>query len=187
MSICSILARWLKRSKEFNILCFRDFFNMEYPVCPLFTLTVHACYLCSSCVHVYTAIIGSYLHSTLGSLSVSDLDTVMEKISAVCGKWEGIGRGLGMEEEYLTEIHTSYSTSHDRMREMLNRWLNREAGPGTMFVDLATWSRIIVAVSKVNEPQLADSLKAKYIPGELITTSSSQYSLESQHGENEMM
>ena len=110
----------------------------------------------------------------------------MEEISAVCGKWESIGQELGIKVEYLTEIHTSYSTSHDQMREMLSRWLNRKAGPYTVFVVSATWSRIIVALRKANEPQLANNLKANYIPGELTTTSS-QYSLESQHGENEVM
>ena len=50
-----------------------------------------------------------------------------------------------------------------------------------------TWGTITDAMRKANEPQLADNLKAKYYPGELTTTTSSQYSLESQHGENEMM
>ena len=111
----------------------------------------------------------------------------MEISAAVCGKWEIIGQELGMQKDYLTEIHTSYTTTHDRLREMLSRWLNCEAGPSTVFAYPATWKRIIGALRKANEPQVADSLKAKYIPGKLTTTTSSQYSLQSQHGENEMM
>ena len=186
-SICLFLAFWPDGSKDQRNLTFCASVTFSTRSMPTFCPIVYACYLCSSCVHVHTDIIASYLHSTLGSLSVSDLDTLMEEISAVCGKWEGIGQGLGMEEEYMTEIHTPYSTSHDCMREMLNRWLNRKAGPHTVFVDSATWSHIIVALRKANEPQLADGLKAKYIPGKLTTTTSSHYSLESQHGENEIM
>ena len=44
-----------------------------------------------------------------------------------------------------------------------------------------TWGTIIVTLRKAGEVHLADNLKAKYIPGELTTTTSSQYSLESQH------
>ena len=118
----------------------------------------HACYL------QLCTIIVSYLHFTLGSLSVSDLDTVMEETSAVCGKWESIGQELGMYEKYLTEIRTPYTTSHDRLREMVSRWLNRKAG--FVFVGETTWRRIIVALRSIGEPQLADNLKTKYIPGE---------------------
>ena len=92
-----------------------------------------------------------------------------------------------MKEEYFTEIRTSYSTSHDHLREMVSRWLNRKAGTGIFFVGAATWGRIILALRSTGEPQLADSLKAKYISGEFTTITSPQYSLESQYGENQMM
>ena len=46
-----------------------------------------------------------------------------------------------------------------------------------------TWGKITAALRKAGEPHLADNLKAKYIPSELTTTTSSQYSLESQHEE----
>ena len=121
------------------------------------------------------------VHSTSGLLSASDLDTLMEEISTVCGKWDNIGQQFGMDEEYLTEIRISYSTSHDRLKEMLSRRLNGKAGFHAIFANALTWRTIIVAVRSAGEPQLADNLKAKYIPGELTTTTSSQYSLESQH------
>ena len=130
---------------------------------------------------MYSCYYGS--SSLSGSLSASDLDTLMEEISTVCGKWENIGRQFGMEEEYLTEIHTSHSTSHDRLKEMLSRRLNNMAGRHIVFEYAVTWGGVIVALRRANEPQVADNLKAKYIPGELTITSSSQYSLESQNEE----
>ena len=111
-------------------------------------------------------------------LRESDLDTLVEEMSIVNTNWESIGRGLGVSQ-YLTDISTSYSTSHDCMREMLRKRLKEYL--------FTTWGRIIVVLRSTGEPQLADNLKAKYIPGELTTTTPSQYSLESQHGENEMM
>ena len=132
------------------------------------------------CVHVYIVFLLLYLHFTLGVLSESDLDTLMEEMNSVSTKWESIGRELfiSSDHKYLTDIRTSYSTSRECMREMLRKWL-WEYG--------ATWGQIIIALRSAGVPQLADSLKAKYLPGELTTTTSSQYSLESQHGENEMM
>ena len=133
------------------------------------------------CVHVYIVFLLLYLHFALGQLRLYDLDTLVEEMSGVNTKWESIGRELGVSR-YLTDIRTSYSTSRDCMREMLRKWLQAYGGTFT-----TTWGHIIVAVQSAGDPQLADSLKAKYIPGELTTTTSSQYSLESQHGENEMM
>ena len=101
----------------------------------------------------------------------------MEELRGVEEKWESIGREVFTTalSDYPTDIRTSHSTSHDSMREVLRKRLQ----------DLVytTWGDIIVAVRSAGEPHLADNLKAKYIPGELTTTTSSQYSLESQHEE----
>ena len=96
----------------------------------------------------------------------------MEELRGVEEKWRVIGRELG---ERVDDI--MYPDPTDCLREVVRRRLQYSP----------TWGDIIVALRKANEPQLADNLKAKYIPGELTTTTSSQYSLESQHGENEMM
>ena len=131
---------------------------------------------------MYIVFLLLYLHFTLGRLRESDLDTLVEEMNSVSTKWESIGRKLLFaDHEYLTHISTSYSTSRDCMREMLRKqlWLKQYVN--------TTWGRIIVALRSTGEPQLADNLKAKYLPGELTTTTSSHYSLESQHGENEMM
>ena len=108
----------------------------------------------------------------------------MEEVRGVEEKWDSIGRKLRMSQEYLTEIRTSCDNC---LRETIRRWLGGDLERDVLTIDNPTWGDIIVALRIANEPQLADNLKAKYIPGELTTTTSSQYSLESQHGENEMM
>ena len=101
----------------------------------------------------------------------------MDELRGVEEKWESIGRQVFTSalKAYPTDIRTSHSTSHDCMREVLRKRLQ----------DLipTTWGHINDALRKAGEPQLADNLKAKYIPGEFTTTTSSQYSLESQHEE----
>ena len=99
----------------------------------------------------------------------------MEELRGVEEKWRVIGRALGWKVDNIT-----YPDPTDCLREVFRRWLQ------SVYIT-TTWGVIIVALRKANEPQLADNLKAKYCPGELTTTASSQYSLESQHGENEMM
>ena len=101
----------------------------------------------------------------------------MEELRGVEEKWESIGQEVFRSalNDYPTDIRTSHSTTHDCMREVLRKRLWDPY--------YTSWGHIIVAVRKAGEPQLADNLKTKYIPGELTTTSSSQYSLESQHEE----
>ena len=88
----------------------------------------------------------------------------MEELREVQGKWRLIGRELGVMVDDIM-----YHDPTDSLKEMLSRWLNRKAAPGFVFVGAATWGHIIVALREANEPQAADHLKAKYIPGELTT------------------
>ena len=111
-----------------------------------------------------------YLHFALGWLGESDLELVVEELRGVEEKWGLIGRELGVWVDDIT-----YPDSTDCLREVVRRKLQR-------YITI-TWGHIIVALRKAGEPQLADNLKAKYIPGELTTITSSQYSLESQHEE----
>ena len=100
----------------------------------------------------------------------------MEELRGVEEKWRLIGRELkilgvpsGVEMDDI-----NYPATTDCLREVFKRWLHWY---GT------TWGNIIVALRKAGEAHLADNLKAKYLSGELTTTTSSQYSLESQHEE----
>ena len=108
-----------------------------------------------------------YLHFALGQLRESDLGLVVEELREVEEKWRLIGRKLGVRR--MDNI--TYPDTTDCLREVVRRWLP------------TTWRTIIVAVRKAGEAHLADNLKAKYIPGELTTTTASQYSIESQHEE----
>ena len=94
----------------------------------------------------------------------------MEELRGVEEKWRLIGRELHVRG--VDDIR--YPDSTDCLREVVRRELKS--------IITTTWGRIIVALRSTGEPQLADNLKAKYIPGELTTTTS-QYSLESQHEE----
>ena len=111
----------------------------------------------------------------------------MEELRGVEEKWEHVGRELRQQTKLLKPPNNQYSpqdirrkcsTAGDCLREMIHQWLE---------YSFPTWGIIVLALRNMTEPQLADNVKAKYIPGELTTTTSSQYSLESQHGENEMM
>ena len=131
------------------------------------------------CVQSYIVFLLLYLQFALGLLHEYDLDTLVEEMSSVSEKWKAIGQKLfnPLHDDYLTH-NTSCSTSHDYMREMLKIWLQK--------YKTTTWRNIIVSLKNVQERQLADHLKAKYYPGELTTTTSSQFSLESHDGEDEM-
>ena len=97
----------------------------------------------------------------------------MEELRGVEEKWRLIGRALPLGEV----DNIMYPDSTDCLREVFKRWLQYG---GT------SWGYITDALRSAGEPQLADKLKAKYILGELTTTTSSQYSqysLESQHEE----
>ena len=107
----------------------------------------------------------------------------MEELRGVEEKWRLIGRELGISQGYLTEIHTTYSPTENCLRETISRWLQGHYQHGVTTLHTNTWEDIIVALRKANETQVADHLKAKYYPGELTTTTSSKYSLESQHEE----
>ena len=92
----------------------------------------------------------------------------MEELRGVVEKWESIGRGVfkSAYSNYPTDIHTSHTTSHDDcMRKLLRKRL-QDPFP-------TTWGDIIVALRNAGEPQVANNLKAKHIPGELTTTTSS--------------
>ena len=90
----------------------------------------------------------------------------MEELRGVEEKWRVIGRELGWSVDDIR-----YPDPTDCLREVLRRMLPNY------------WTTIIATLWRAGETQLADNLKAKYYPGELTTTTSSQYSLESQHEE----
>ena len=134
------------------------------------------------CVHMCIVFLLLYLHFTLGLLHESDLGTLMEEMSNISTKWESVGRELfnRSDHKYLTNIYTSYITSYDCMREVLRKWLQ-------INYYFHSWGTITHALRNAGESQVADNLKAKYIPGELTTIILTQYSLQSQHGGNGMI
>ena len=94
----------------------------------------------------------------------------MEELRGVEEKWRLIGRALDVRGV----DNIMYPDTTDCMREVVREWLQ---------YGFTTWGQITVALRNAGEPQLAGNLKAKYISGELTTTTSSQYSFESEHEE----
>ena len=109
---------------------------------------------------------------------MSELELVVEELRGVEEKWRLIA---GAFPTHVGGDDITYPNPTDCMREVVRRWLENAD------IYIRSWRDIILALMSANEPQVADKLKAKYFPGELTTTTSSQSSLESQHGENEMM
>ena len=83
----------------------------------------------------------------------------MEELRGVEEKWRLIGKELKIlgVPSGVKVNDINYPATTDCLREVFKRWL--------MFRG-TTWGHIIVALRKAGEPQLADNLKAKYIPGE---------------------
>ena len=104
----------------------------------------------------------------------------MEELRGVEEKWRLFGRELrvtGMDDiRYPDPTDCLIEVVRRKLvvREMVTRELKS--------IYTTTWGEIVVALRKAGEPHLADNLKVKYISGELTTTSS-QYSLESEHEE----
>ena len=102
-------------------------------------------------------------------LEESDLDLLTQELNSVDKHWENLGRGLGHDESNLSNIHTSYSTSHDCLKETLRRSLKSELRLNAIFLGhVTTWRNIVDALraSNVKVSQLADQLEAKYCPSE---------------------
>ena len=118
-----------------------------------------------------------YLHFALGELGQSDLKMVIEELRGVEEKWRLIGRELGVTG--VDDI--TYPDPTDCLRVVVREWYDQASR-----YTITSWKTIIDALRKAGEPQVADHLKAKYYPGELTTTTSSQFSLESHDGEDEM-
>ena len=106
-------------------------------------------------------------------LEESDLDLLTQELNSVDKHWENIGRGLGHDESNLSNIRTSYSTSHDRLKETLRCWLKSELRLNAIFLGhVTTWRNIVDAlrVPNVKVSQLADQLEAKYCPSEFTNS-----------------
>ena len=92
--------------------------------------------------------------------SFTELDLLVQELSAAQQKWEAIGRELGVKQDTLRDIRTNSSDPGDSLRAMLNEWLKRHC---------IVWKQIIAVLrsSCVGEFHLADHLEAKCYPSEL--------------------
>ena len=90
---------------------------------------------------------------------VTELDLLVQELSAAKQKWEAIGRELDVEQDTLRDIRTNYSDPGDSLRVMLREKLKRHC---------ITWKYIITILRTpyVWESNLAYQLETKYCPSE---------------------
>ena len=84
-----------------------------------------------------------------------------KELTAVCEKWQDVGKELGVDQSSLESISIYYSDPGDCLREMLSEWFSSYA---------ATWKHIVAVLRTphIGESHLADRLEAKYCSSELI-------------------
>ena len=101
---------------------------------------------------------------------VTDLDLLVQELSAAQQKWEDIGRELGVEQDKLRDIRTKYSDPGDSLRMMLREKLKRHC---------ITWKHIITILRTpyVGESNLADQLETKYCLSEHALMIIMQYTI----------
>ena len=86
---------------------------------------------------------------------VTELDLLVQELSAAQQKWEAIGRELGVKQNTLGDIRTKCSDPGYSLRMMLRVKLKRHC---------ITWKYIITILRTphVGESNLADQLETKY-------------------------
>ena len=101
-------------------------------------------------------------------LLVTELDLLIQELSAAQQKWEDIGRELGVKQDTLSKIRTNHSDSGDCLRIMLTEWLEKHC---------ITWKGIIaiLRIPVVGESHLAYQLEAKHCPSEHLSMIIMQY------------
>ena len=94
-------------------------------------------------------------------LTVNNLCEVLTELNGVRAKWRSLGVSLEVKDSTLAAIGVQFcDIPNDCLQEMLSHWL-RQVNPRPC------WSAIVAALRMpfVDEPQLAQTLQAKYCPG----------------------
>ena len=86
----------------------------------------------------------------------------MQELTAVCEKWQFIGKELGVRQSSLDFISNTYSDPGECLSRMFSYWLHE--------CRTTTWWDIIAVLrsSRIDESQLSEHLEAKYGASELI-------------------
>ena len=66
-----------------------------------------------------------------------------------------LGTYLGFSQSEIREIEEDYHSTYRRRMEMLDKWLRKEVNP--------SWMKIVTALKKMSELNLADRLTKKYL------------------------
>ena len=86
---------------------------------------------------------------------IEDLASVLEELGKIAYKWKRLGDFLNLHYGDMEMIGQDKGGSTECMREIIASWLK---GNGRRPV---TWQTIIDALYQIEEPELANSVKAK--------------------------
>ena len=81
------------------------------------------------------------------------IDLLGEELRDV--QWDMLGTYLGFSQSEIREIEEDYHSTYRRRMEMLDKWLRKEVNP--------SWTKIVTALKKMSELNLADQLTKKYL------------------------
>ena len=80
-------------------------------------------------------------------------DLLAEELGDV--EWDMLGTNLGFSQSQIREIEGDYPNISRRRIVMFDKWLRKEVNP--------SWTKIIAALEKMSEQNLADRLTKKYL------------------------
>ena len=102
----------------------------------------------------------SFVYFALDLLGMSRLDLLVEELTAVCEKWQYIGKELGLKQSSLRQIRTNHSVPAVCLRKVLSQRLQGCA---------TSWKHIVAVLrtAHIGESRLADHLEVKYCSSEL--------------------
>ena len=92
------------------------------------------------------------LQQYIGDTSLSS-DLLAEELGDV--EWDMLGTNLGFSQSQIREIEGDYPNISRRRIVMFDKWLRKEVNP--------SWTKIIAALEKMSEQNLADRLTKKYL------------------------
>ncbi|XP_019860344.1 PREDICTED: uncharacterized protein LOC109588645 [Amphimedon queenslandica] len=90
------------------------------------------------------------------TLSIDDLDAVLELLSNSFNQWKTLGLKLGISYVTLDNIQSEEKKVQGRLMEMLATWLRKKDK-----VVNTTWSQLIDSLRKIGENALAEKIEAK--------------------------
>ena len=91
-------------------------------------------------------------HPTPNQQSSVNLDSLFAVVHPAAAKWQQLGEVLGIDEDLIDEIFTNNETDEECLKDILDVWLKKSS---------PAWKCVAVALQKIGEDQVAESLYGK--------------------------